>query len=109
MGLRQGPQTPGAAAMAEKLEAWLWDGKTQRVIAELSKHSEQLGEWPAARARVVTTSFAISSTKKLSALRVPVAPLVHFENYFLGFSQEIIIAVAPTILISLHARNTAIN
>lgn len=39
-----GPQTPAAAAMAERLEALLWDGKVTRVIAELSEHSKRLGE-----------------------------------------------------------------
>lgn len=39
-----GPQTPAAAAMAEKLEAWLWDGKVQRVITELAEHSAKLGQ-----------------------------------------------------------------
>jgi hypothetical protein len=39
-----GPQTPAAAAMAERLEALLWDGKRQRVIDELTEHSQRLGE-----------------------------------------------------------------
>ena len=39
-----GPQTPAAASMAEKLEAWLWDGRVGKVIAELSDHSKKLGE-----------------------------------------------------------------
>jgi hypothetical protein len=43
-----GPQTPAAAAMAEPLEAWLWDGQVQRVIAELQEHAARLGEPQAA-------------------------------------------------------------
>ena len=39
-----GPQTPAASAMAERLEAFLWDGKIQRIIAELSEHSKRMGE-----------------------------------------------------------------
>ena len=39
-----GPQTPAASALAEQMEAWLWDGKIDRVIAELSKQSAQLGD-----------------------------------------------------------------
>ena len=39
-----GPQTPGAAAMAERMEAWLWDGKVARVIEALSAHARQLGD-----------------------------------------------------------------
>lgn len=39
-----GPQTPDTSALAEQMEAWLWDGKVDRVIAELSKQSERLGE-----------------------------------------------------------------
>ena len=39
-----GPQTPATSALAEQMEAWLWDGKVDRVIAELSKQSGQLGE-----------------------------------------------------------------
>lgn len=39
-----GPQTPAAAAMAQTMEAWLWDGQVQRVIAELSQHSQRLGQ-----------------------------------------------------------------
>ncbi len=38
-----GPQTPAAASMAEKLEAWLWDGKVETVIAQLSEESTKLG------------------------------------------------------------------
>ena len=43
-----GPQTPAASAMAEELEAWLWDGKVARVIQVLSDHSLRLGEAQAA-------------------------------------------------------------
>ena len=43
-----GPQTPAASAMAEELEAWLWDGKVARVIQVLSDHSLRLGEARAA-------------------------------------------------------------
>ena len=39
-----GPQTPAASAMAEKLEALLWDGKVERVVGILAEHSEKLGE-----------------------------------------------------------------
>jgi hypothetical protein len=39
-----GPQTPKAAAMAQRLEAWLWDGRVERVIKELSAQSQRLGE-----------------------------------------------------------------
>ncbi len=39
-----GPQTAAGSAMAERLEAWLWDGKVGRVIQALSEHSRQLGE-----------------------------------------------------------------
>jgi hypothetical protein len=39
-----GPQTPATASMAEKLEAFLWDGKVEKVIAELSDHSAKLGD-----------------------------------------------------------------
>ena len=38
-----GPQTPAASSLAERWEAWLWDGKVQRVIQALSEHSTQLG------------------------------------------------------------------
>jgi hypothetical protein len=39
-----GPQTPAGSAMAEAMEAWLWEGKVQRVIATLAEHSRRLGE-----------------------------------------------------------------
>jgi len=39
-----GPQTPAAAAMAEHLEALLWDGKVDRIIRVLSDESLKLGE-----------------------------------------------------------------
>jgi hypothetical protein len=39
-----GPQTPAAAAMAEHLEALLWDGKLGRLIQRLSDESAKLGE-----------------------------------------------------------------
>ena len=39
-----GAQTPAAAREAEHWEALLWDGKTQRVIDELSARSGGLGE-----------------------------------------------------------------
>lgn len=39
-----GPQTPAASAMAEHLEAWLWDGKVANVIEALSGHARRLGE-----------------------------------------------------------------
>jgi hypothetical protein len=39
-----GPQTPATSALAEQMEAWLWDGKIDRVIAELSTQSARLGE-----------------------------------------------------------------
>jgi hypothetical protein len=39
-----GPQTPAAALMAERMEAWLWDGKVRRIIDELTEHSQRLGE-----------------------------------------------------------------
>mgnify|MGYP007030127186 CR=1 FL=1 len=39
-----GPQTPAGSAMAEEMEAWLWDGKVERVIAKLTEHSERLGQ-----------------------------------------------------------------
>ncbi len=39
-----GPQTPQAAAMAEQLEAWLWDGRVRQVIDVLSERSRELGE-----------------------------------------------------------------
>lgn len=39
-----GPQTPAASVMAERLEAWLWEGKVQRVVQTLTEHSEKLGE-----------------------------------------------------------------
>lgn len=39
-----GPQTTAAAAMAERMEAWLWDGKVRRIIEELTEHSQRLGE-----------------------------------------------------------------
>jgi hypothetical protein len=39
-----GPQTPGASIMGERLEALLWDGKTQRVIDALAEESRKLGE-----------------------------------------------------------------
>ena len=43
-----GAGTPPAAQLAERMEAWLWDGKVDRVIAELSEHARQLGEPQAA-------------------------------------------------------------
>ena len=39
-----GAQTAQASAMAEELEAWLWEGKLARVVAALSEHSQRLGE-----------------------------------------------------------------
>lgn len=39
-----GPQTPAASAMAELMEAHLWDGKVSKVIARLSEESAKLGE-----------------------------------------------------------------
>jgi hypothetical protein len=39
-----GPQTPAASAMAERLEAFLWDGKVSKVIERLSQESARLGE-----------------------------------------------------------------
>lgn len=39
-----GPQTSAASALAEQMEAWLWDGKVQRVIEALAEHSRKLGE-----------------------------------------------------------------
>ena len=39
-----GPQTPATSSLAEQMEAWLWEGKVQRVIDALSEHSRQLGE-----------------------------------------------------------------
>lgn len=39
-----GPQTTAASAMAEQMEAWLWEGKVQRVIEVLAEHSRKLGE-----------------------------------------------------------------
>ena len=39
-----GSQTPAASAMAEQLEAWLWDGKVLRVIEVLLEQSRKLGE-----------------------------------------------------------------
>jgi hypothetical protein len=38
-----GPQDPKTSAMAELMEAWLWDGKTQQVIEQLTRHFTQLG------------------------------------------------------------------
>jgi len=38
-----GAGTPQAAQMAEHLEALLWDGRVERVIAELSAHAARLG------------------------------------------------------------------
>lgn len=43
-----GPQTPATSAMAEELEAWLWDGKVARVIQALSAHATRLGGEPQA-------------------------------------------------------------
>lgn len=43
-----GPQTPAAAALAERLEAWLWDGKVAQVIESLSEHAARLGGEPQA-------------------------------------------------------------
>lgn len=39
-----GPQTPATSALAERLEAWLWDGKVQKVIEALTECSRELGE-----------------------------------------------------------------
>lgn len=39
-----GPQTPAAAAIAERLEALLWDGKVERIIEELTEQSAKLGQ-----------------------------------------------------------------
>jgi hypothetical protein len=38
-----GADTPMAKQWAEQLEAWLWDGQVQRVIAELSAAAQKLG------------------------------------------------------------------
>lgn len=40
-----GTGTPQAAQMAERLEALLWDGRVEQVIAELSAEAQKLG-WP---------------------------------------------------------------
>lgn len=39
-----GPQTPAASAMAERLEARLWDGQVERVVEALEGHAQNLGE-----------------------------------------------------------------
>jgi hypothetical protein len=39
-----GPQTPAAAAMAERWEALLWAGQVERVIEQLGEESAKLGE-----------------------------------------------------------------
>ena len=39
-----GPQTLPAVALAERLEALLWDGKVERVVRVLAEESAQLGE-----------------------------------------------------------------
>jgi hypothetical protein len=39
-----GPQTPATSSLAERWEAWLWDGKIRRVIEVLAEHSQRLGE-----------------------------------------------------------------
>lgn len=39
-----GPQTPATSALAEQMEAWLWDGKVERIIQTLAGHSRKLGE-----------------------------------------------------------------
>jgi hypothetical protein len=41
-----GPQTPAAAAMAERLKAWLWDGRVDRVTDALADESRRLGGEP---------------------------------------------------------------
>lgn len=38
-----GAQTPQSSSLAEQLEAWLWDGKVQRVIQALTEQSQMLG------------------------------------------------------------------
>jgi hypothetical protein len=38
------PHTPGASAMAKRLEALLWDGKVEEVVEVLSEESARLGE-----------------------------------------------------------------
>jgi hypothetical protein len=39
-----GPQTPATTTLAKQMETWLWEGKVQQVIEELSGHCRQLGE-----------------------------------------------------------------
>lgn len=39
-----GPQTPATSSMAEQMEAWLWEGKLQKIIDMLTGHSQKLGE-----------------------------------------------------------------
>lgn len=39
-----GPQTPQAAILAEKLEAWLWDGRVEKIIETLAGESRERGE-----------------------------------------------------------------
>ena len=39
-----GPQTTAAASMAERMEAWLWDGNVRRIIDELTEYSRRLGD-----------------------------------------------------------------
>lgn len=39
----QGAGTPQAAQLAEKMEAWLWDGKVEKIIHEIKNHSEKAG------------------------------------------------------------------
>jgi hypothetical protein len=38
-----GPQTPAGSAMAEEMEAWLWDGQVGRIIEALAEHARRLG------------------------------------------------------------------
>jgi hypothetical protein len=36
--------TPQAAVLAKKMEAWLWDGKLDKLIAQITKDSENAGD-----------------------------------------------------------------
>ena len=64
-----GAGTPQAAQMAERLEALLWDGRVERVIAELSAEAQKLGapledDTPASARKILATNVGYFTAHK---------------------------------------------
>jgi hypothetical protein len=64
-----GAGTPQAAQMAEQLEALLWDGRVEQVIAELTRESQKLGlpeptDTPSSPRKVLATNVGYFTEHK---------------------------------------------